>query len=284
MSKLLLACLLVLSALGLPTVARAAECTEITTPVYTISAPGHYCVGADLATNQTAIAINASHVDLDCRGYALRSTNANTSQNSYGVYIQGRTDVHVHDCHISGGFAAGIYAYQDNGFVNVNQNLGFHHNTISGTYWFGILAYGTDIDIHDNLIYHVGGRGSFAMGIRVGGSTNASEPRSFSVRDNTIRDVMSPVNNSYGIYANNSDRGTYTGNVITAPAFGSSMGDWGIKIAQGADNKITGNQVHGSNTHNAVGIDGVVASDACYGNHIRAYVPVLGCDDSLGNN
>jgi hypothetical protein len=283
MSKLLLSCLLLLAALGLSHAARAAECTEITTPVFTISAPGHYCVGADLVTAQTAIAINASHVDLDCRGYSLRSTNTSPTLNSYGVYLTGQSDVHVHHCHISGGFAAGIYAYQDNGFVNVNQNLDFHDNTISGTYWFGVLAYGTDIVVRDNYIYRIGGRGSFAMGIRVGGSIQNTEPRSFVVRDNVIRDVTSPVNNSYGIYANNSNNGTYSGNTITAPQFGSSMGDWGIKIAGGADNRITGNQVHGSSTHNAIGIEGVVSSDACYGNHIRAYVPVLGCDDSLGN-
>jgi hypothetical protein len=110
MTKLLLSCLVLLAGLGLANAARAAECTEITAVAQTISAPGHYCLGADLATGQTGITIAASHVDLDCRGYSLRSTNTNSAQNTYGVLIQNQSDVHVHHCHISGGHAAGIYA------------------------------------------------------------------------------------------------------------------------------------------------------------------------------
>jgi len=284
MTKVLLCCLLLLAGFGLSSSARAAECTEITTAAYTINAPGHYCLGADIASGQTGIMVNASHVDIDCRGYSLRSTNTNSTQNSYGIYLTAQTDVHVHHCHISGGYAAGIYAYQDNGFVNVNQNLSFHDNTISGTYWFGILAYGTDIDIRDNLIYRVGGRGSFAMGIRVGGSVQNGETRAFTVRGNTIRDVYSPVNNAYGIYANNSTNGSYLDNTVTLPQYGSAMGDWGIKLAQGGSNKITGNQVHGSGTVSSIGIEGTPSDDQCYGNFIRAHIAVVGCDATLGNN
>jgi hypothetical protein len=282
MTKLLLSCLLLLAGFGLSPTARAAECTEIIAVAQTISTPGHYCLGADLATGQTGITIAASHVDLDCRGYSLRSTNTNNAQNTYGVYIAGQTDVHVHHCHISGGHAAGIYAYQDNGLANVNQNLSFHDNTISGTYWFGILAYGTDIDIRDNLIYNIGGRASFAMGIRVGGSTLAGQGRSFMVRDNVVRNVVSPVNYGYGIYANNSDASSFVDNTITGTVGADTWSDFGIKVAAGAKNKLTGNQISGGRAGYDIGIN-APAADACYDNHIRADYKTQVCDNTLGN-
>jgi nitrous oxidase accessory protein NosD len=283
MSKLLLCCVLLLAGLGVSAPASATECSEITSAGLTIVTPGHYCLGADIASGLSGVTINASHVDLDCRGYSLRSTNTNNAQNTYGVYVANQSDVHVHHCHISGGYAAGIYAYQDNALANQNHNLSFHDNTISNTFWFGILAYGTSIDIRDNLIYDIGGRASFSMGIRVGGSTLADQKRAFMVRDNVLRDVVSTVNNSYGIYANNANASSFVGNTITGTTGeSSSFVETGIKVAAGASNKITGNQITGGGGDNDIGIQ-APAADACYDNHIRTFLYTSTCDNSLGN-
>jgi hypothetical protein len=287
MRHLLLACLLLLGGLALPTTSHAAECTEITSPYTQIAASGHYCLGNNLvvSTNsQAVISIAADDVDLDCRGYSIINQVEDGNGNGYGIHLQGRHNVHVSNCRIHGGFAAGIYAYQDNSWDNYNTNLSFTGNFISNTEWFGILAYGTDIEISGNRIYNIGGRNSFAMGIRVGGSVIPGVPRSFVVRDNVIRGVHSPVNNGYGIYANNANDSTFADNVITRTSAGASYTDLGIKIQSGGNNKITGNQLHGSGGGNSIGIVGA-ASDACFDNFIRAHnLATSSCDNSLGNH
>ena len=284
MNKFLLACALLLSCLALPRLAQATECTEITTAAFTITAPGHYCLGADIVSGQTGVTIGASHVDLDCRGYSLRSTNTNSAQNTFGVYVNTKVDVHVHHCHISGGYAIGIYAYQDNGLVNVNQNMSFEDNTISDAFWIGILAYGTGISIRDNRIHDIGGRASFAMGIRIGGSTLAGEPRFFVVDGNDISGVDSPGNNAYGIYANNSDGSVITDNAIAGMrTHNGSYDAVGVSLLLAENTRITGNTITGTPAVEDIGIV-APASNACFDNLIRAVsTPTLSCDATHGN-
>jgi len=285
MRHLLSACLLLLCSLALPSLSQAAECTEITNPYTQLGASGHYCLGANLAvttTSMNVISITANDVDFDCRGYSIVNNSTDPTSDAVGVHIYNHRNVHVRNCHIQGGFMAGIYAYQDNGQANLNRNLSFAGNTISGTTWFGILAYGTDIEIRDNLIYDVGGRASFAMGIRVGSSILAGQRRSFMVRDNVIRSVASPVNYGYGIYANNANASTFTGNTITDTRGDATWFGYGIKIAQGGNNMLLRNQIIGYGDGYAVGIF-APATDACYENHIRADYKTLSCDASLGN-
>jgi len=287
MRHLVLACFLLLCSLGLPSLARAAECTEITSPYTQIGASGHYCLGANLTvttSSMNVITIAANDVDLDCRGYSIINQLGDWIGDAHAIHMDSRENVHVRNCHIRGLFGAGIYAYQDNSYDNPSHSLSFTGNTIEGAQWFGILAYGTDIEISDNRIYDIGYRQSFAMGIRVGGTTIPGEPRSFVVRDNVIRGVHSPVNNAYGIYANNANDSTFAGNVISRTRAGASYTDLGIKVQAGGNNRITGNQVHGSGGANSIGIVGA-ASDACYDNFIRSYnLPTSSCDNSLGNN
>jgi len=104
------------------------------------------------------------------------------------------------------------------------------------------------------------------------------------VRDHVVRDVVSPVNNAYGIYANNANASAFTGNVIGGTdSVDDAYSDYGIRLAQGSDNRITGNQVHGSSNINAIGI-AATAGDACFDNYLRGNnTPTTGCDASLGN-
>jgi len=286
MRHLLLACLLLLSCLGLSSRANAAECTaEITNPSTQINAGGHYCLGANLVVNATSgnvISITAYDVDLDCRGYSIINQSTDPTGNAVGIYMDMRRNVHVHNCHVRGGFAIGIDMTQTNSDPNQNQDVSITNNTVSGATWIGILAYGTNLDIRDNVVYGIGGRASFAMGIRVGGSVLAGQTHVYNVEHNIVRDVVSPVNYGYGIYANNADASSFVDNKVTGTRGADTWSDFGIKVAVGGKNKLTGNQISGGRNGYDVGIY-AAAADACYDNHIRADYKTQVCDASLGN-
>jgi len=266
--------------------ARAAECTEIGTVNTTISSPGNYCLSANLSANATSgsfITIASGDVTLDCRGYSLHNSSVASTGNAYGISFNGLGNVQVRNCRIIGGFAAGIYAYQNNGNSNTNQNLSFVGNTVSGALWYGILAYGTDIEIRGNRIHHVGGRDSFAMGIRVGASTLQGEPRFYDVEDNIVSDVASPSNNGYGIYANNSTGSIFAGNRVVGTVSGPSYYRWAIRLTASTRNQIRDNHLVGTGSAWDVGVEGNSSTDACFDNFIRAETPAAGCSAFYGN-
>jgi len=286
MNKLLLALALLLSAAFLPSTARAAECIEIGAINTTISSPGSYCLSANLSANATSgnfITISSGDVVFDCRGYTLRNSNFAANGAAYGIFMSSVSNVHVRNCRIVGGFLAGIYAYQNNGNPNASQNLSFVGNTISGAFWYGILAYGTDIEIRDNRIYHIGGRDSFAMGIRVGASTQPGESRFYVVEHNTISDVVSPTNNGYGIYANNSIDSLYVDNRIAGTVSASGYSRWAMRVNGSARNQVRGNHLVGTGSVWDVGVETSSATDACFGNFIRADLPTFNCSTTYGN-
>jgi hypothetical protein len=285
MSKLLPTLLLLLACFLLPAQARAAECTEITTPGAVINAGGHYCLGANLVVNSTsgsAVSITAYDVDLDCRGYSIINQSTDPTGDAIGIYMQMRRNVHVHNCHVRGSFSIGIDLSETISDPNINQDISISDNSVSGATWIGILAYGTDIDIRDNLVYNIGGRASFAMGIRVGGSVVAGSKHSYNVQGNVVRDVVSPVNYGYGIYANIAEASSFVDNKITGTTGADTWSDFGIKVAAGSKNKLTGNQISGGRSGYDIGIN-APAADACYDNHIRADFKTMYCDNSLGN-
>jgi parallel beta-helix repeat protein len=286
MNKWLLAIVLTLSAALLPTLARAAACTEVGAIDASLNT-GNYCLSANLVANRTSgefIQIINNNVVLDCRGYALINTSTSTTGEAVGIRFSGLEHVTIRNCRIIGGFMAGIYAYQNNGSYNLNRDIEITGNTISGAKWYGILAYGTDITIRGNTVRDIGGRASFAMGIRVGGSALAGQPRFHVVADNTVANVTSPVNHAYGIYSNNSDSGRFTGNTIvrtTAVDTTSYLGQ-GIRVATGGDNQLADNHIVGSGKGNDIDIVGN-ADDACFHNFLRPTDSTLVCDATLGN-
>ena len=285
MRKLLLILTLLLSASLVPTAAQAAACTEITLPA-AISVPGSYCLGASASASISAgslLNINSSDVQLDCRGMTIHNTQTSANANTYGIYTSGHSNISIRNCRITGGWAAGIYAYQNNGLANTNGNLHITGNDINGAFWFGILAYGGDVEVTGNRVTDIGGRGSFAMGIRVGGSTLSGERRTHVVRGNVVANVRSPVNNAYGIYSNNSDDGAFVDNNVTGTKAASSWYAYAIRVASGSRNRIADNHVAGvKDDVFGVGIMGM-AQDACYHNYVRAEFLTLDCDAALGN-
>jgi len=286
MNKLLLACILLLAAV-LPSPSRAAECTEVTAINYIVAGPGAYCLGNALSANTTSgffVKIDADDVQLDCRGHSLHNANTSTNGNAYAIQLTNHRNVRIRNCLISGGFAAGIYVYQDNGMANQNSSIDISGNAVSGTYWYGIFAYGTGISIRDNRIDDIGGRASFAMGIRVGGSNVSGEPRFFVVDGNAISGVDSPGNNAYGIYANNADGSVITDNAIAGMrTHNGSYDAVGVSLLLAENTRITGNTITGTPAVEDIGIV-APASNACFDNLIRAVsTPTLSCDATHGN-
>lgn len=285
MARFLLPCAVLLSAATAPSMARA--CTEIAGTAAIIN-PGTYCMTANVTGNWGAgsfISIAVNDVVFDCRGHTLHNTSTAIAGNAYGIYLANKRNVHVRNCHITGGFAAGIYAYQDNGLANQNENLTFTGNTISGSFWYGILAYGTGITLRDNRIHGIGGRPGFAMGIRIGGSNLAGESRFFVVADNEISDVDSPGNNAYAIYGNNPQGSLIQDNAIFGTrVHNPSYDGFGVYVATGGErNRITGNTITGTTALEDIGIH-APSSNACFDNLIRAVSSaVLSCDATHGN-
>lgn len=288
MDKWLLACFLSLLALCATRPAASAECTEIIASDTIMASGARYCLGQSLVVNKTSgyvIQAGADGAELDCRGYSIINTNTNVNGNANAIEVLGHRNIRIRNCNITGGFAAGIYVYQDNGLENQNRNIDIEGNTIAGTYWYGIHAYGTGISIRNNRVRDIGGRGSFAMGIRIGGSILAGQWRHFVVEGNDVIDVESPGNNSYGIYGNNADASTIAGNIVhgvrtTAPAYYA----YAIYAGGAGTNKITGNTATGSSEGVDFGIYATNAANECYQNHVRFMsVAISNCDVSDGN-
>jgi nitrous oxidase accessory protein NosD len=288
MKRILPAFALLLFALAFPAMVRAQDCTAIGGVGTNIDTPGNYCMVGDLvgsATSGSFIGINADNVLVDCRGFQLRNTTTPTYSNAYAISINGHRNVQVRNCRVTGGFAAGIYAYQDNGQANLNKNLKLTDNDIAGTFWYGILAYGTDIEIRGNRITGIGGRASFAMGIRVGGSNVAGEGRYHVVRDNIVSGVRSDVNNAYGIYGNNPVGSVFEQNTITGPfALSQAYKSYGVYLFAGDTNKIRANHIVLLRVQsNTLGVYTSTSEDECYDNHIRGGTWLLNCQDAYGN-
>lgn len=95
----------------LPPAARADEtllCHRYITSVpYTISAPGHYCLGGDLRTAMSAgnaITVSADDVVLDLNGFTLDGTAAGTGTAANGIFTFDRRRVTVRNGSVRGFF------------------------------------------------------------------------------------------------------------------------------------------------------------------------------------
>jgi parallel beta-helix repeat protein len=203
---------MVLSAIALlfPAVANAG-CTEIRTP-YSIKAPGHYCVTAELTAPGNGISVNADNVDLDCGGYTIDGSSQVPATTSRGIVGYGRTNVVVHDCRIRG-FIEGIRL---TGTGNTVRD-----NVVIAPYARGIAVEGGDNTIEGNRVSGVGGSSNYswgAFGILAKGPS--------IIRDNMVSGVM-PTSGSgksgYGIYTSENDSG-----VVQRNAVRNVSGDGGV--------------------------------------------------------
>jgi hypothetical protein len=267
------------------TPALAQSCTAVTAVPATISASGKYCLARDFTINSTsakAITINANDVTLDCDGHTLKNLATADNGSSAGIYFSSRNGIVIRNCRILGGFTSGIIANQANTQPNRTYYVNIEHNYIAGPFFYGILAYGSALEISGNRIYDIGGQAnSDAFGIRVGGTT-AGGPRFHLVQDNLVAGTTSPTRSAYGIYSDNSLASIFIKNGVTASAGNASFGGFGLRIG-GFYNRISDNHVVGAGNANDVGIYSDDGTTSCYDNYIRAQLGTTNCDATLGN-
>jgi hypothetical protein len=282
MNKYVFASLATAAALAAPSVAFA--CTEISSFPATIGSPGNYCLTADNTTADSAehtIEINSHNVTLDCQGHTLTSTANSDAGTSAAVYALNKHDVTIRNCRIMGGYTAGIQLQQVNSGPNYNYYATISDNYIAGPYLYGILAYGSALEITGNHVYDIGGQvNTFAAGIRTGAGTGFAF---HVIKDNVVAGTNSPYNNSFGILSDKSIASLVTGNTVVAGGANASYRNYGIRFLSGGTNRVSGNHVIGSAQTNNTGIMSTDASTACYDNFIRSGVNTSKCSATLGN-
>lgn len=267
--------------------AFAQSCTDIASLPATIAQPGKYCLSKDFVLNSAtakAITIAANDVVLDCQGHTIRNSATSNAGTSEGIYAFGRNGLTVQNCRVLGGFANGISLIQDNAASNKSYYINIQNNYIAGPFNHGIRAFGSAIEIRNNRVYDIGGQlNTYAFGIRVAASTQASSPKFHLVHENVVAGINSPYNNAYGIYSENSIAGLFrmndvTGTTASNPGFRS----YAFRVG-GSVNTIADNHIVGSPLSNDTGILASSASSDCYDNNIRSPQPTTGCDASMGN-
>jgi len=283
---LALLALVLLSTAALP--AMAQSCTVISTLPATISTGGKYCLAQNFTVNSAAgasISINANDVTLDCQNYTIRNVSTSLTATSVAITATNRNMLRISNCRIVGGYRTGIQLFQNNSLANQSFYNAVEDNYIAGPLQYGILAYGSAIEVRHNKVYDIGGVDSVPVaGIRVGGSSTGG-PKFQVVEGNRIAGVASSNNNAYGILSDFSIASVFRENLSNAiysgaPAFRS----YGLRIMAGEANTITDNYLMGRGATNEIGIQTVNANSWCYDNQIRVSMnTTLGCDASYGN-
>lgn len=288
MQKPIVAALLAAASLHAPAVfAQVADCTEISSVPATISQPGKYCLKRDFTVNSTtikAISIAANDVELDCDGHTIRNLAASDNGSSEGIFGYGRSSVTIRGCKVQGGFTNGISLLQTNSSPNQTFYVTIENNFVAGAYWHGIRVFGSAIEIRNNRVFDVGGQlNTYAIGIRVAGSSIAGAPKFHTVHGNVVAGTSSPTNQAFGIYSENSLASLFWKNeVIGTTASNQGFRSYALRIG-GTVNSVRDNQIVGSPLANDTGVFASSASTDCYDNHIRSPQATTGCDASLGN-
>lgn len=183
-----------LAAAAAPAMAQSA-CTPITTLPATITTGGNYCLAQNFTVNTvagTSISINSNDVTLDCQNFTIRSTATSTTGTSIAIGATNRNMVKVKNCRIVGGFRTGIWLHQNNTVANQSYYNAVEDNYIAGPMMYGIVAYGSAIEVRHNKICDIGGQAnSLAAGVRIGGSNASGQFRLHVVEGNRIAGVYS---------------------------------------------------------------------------------------------
>jgi nitrous oxidase accessory protein NosD len=267
--------------------AQSSDCTPIESVPSTISQSGKYCLVQDFVINSAsvkAITLAANDITVDCQGHTIRNNATSATGSSEGIYAYGRSNLTVRNCRIQGGFTNGISLIQDNAKGNTSHYNTIENNFVGGPYWHGIRAYGSALEVKNNRIYDVGGQSNtYAMGLRLGGSTLTGAFRLHLVHENVIVGTNSPFSNAFGIYSDGSLASLIRMNMITGTtATNQSYRSYGVRLVAGTVNTINDNHIVGSPYANDIGIQ-TPTGNTCHDNTLRSATDTVGCDASLGN-
>ncbi len=147
-----------LPVLFLAAAAANAACVPVDTVPYTITQSGFYCLTKDLGVNGNAIAIAASHVDLDFQGHTLVDTSAQAP--STGVTFASTEsvagDVKVHNG-VLDGFLTGILLTKTDSNLETS-NLVVDNMTVQNSRLRGIAVFGSAVTVTNNRVYNTRNR------------------------------------------------------------------------------------------------------------------------------
>jgi hypothetical protein len=274
-----------LALLASPAAVFAQSCTQLTSVPVTITQPGKYCLANDFTINSTnakAITIASNDVTLDCDGHMLKNLATSNAGSSAGIVLSSRNNVTIQNCRIIGGFQNGIDATQVQTQPNKNFYIQIRDNYIAGPFWHGIRAYGSAIEVTGNKIYDIGGQlNSYAIGIRVGGST-ASNFKFHVVRDNYVVGTNSPYSAAYGIFSDGSLGSAFLDNGVAGTS--AAPGQVGVSMyIIGTFNRISDNHVTGTGAPSEIGLFSTDDTTSCFDNYLRVSNWTQNCDATLGN-
>lgn len=268
--------------------AQSSDCTPIESVPAAISSSGKYCLAGDMTLNITsgqAIRINADNVTIDCRGNSITNTAMVNNAASVGIFATSRANLTIKNCRIVGGFTDGIRVTQPMGELNSS----FYHRITDNyiTAWrYGILAFGSAIEILDNTIWDVGGQASgIVAGIRIGGASQSQNQ--FQIVDrNTVVGTGSSAASAHAILSDGSigalfRENTISGTISTAPGGRS----YGILVSSGSANTVRDNHILGRGQTNETGIQMPANTGSlCFHNRIGVNnQPIVNCNTGVGN-
>lgn len=160
----------------------AAQCTTISSLPYTISAPGQYCLAADLTTSaSTGISIGTSNVEVDCGSHSVVK-NAGNALGSQGIttnYVNNLSGITVKNCKVQGFDIA----------IRVKAtNIEIANNRLNQPKNRGIHASGNNVRIVGNKILDAfsDAGNNFQENITVDGLSWSSTAQVVRILDNTI--------------------------------------------------------------------------------------------------
>lgn len=272
--------------LASPAVAYAEDCNALPGVPVTISVPGKYCLASDYTINSTtarAITIASNDVTLDCRGHTLKNASTNNAGTSVGISLNSRSNVVIKNCRVLGGFQIGIDATQAQNLPNKNFNLLIQDNLITGAFWNGIRVQGSGIEISGNRLTDIGGQlNQYSIGIRVAGSTAASQTKVHIVRGNTVGNVYSPYSAAYAIFSDGSNESLFLDNTIVRTWAVAGKNVWGMYVI-GQLNRMSDNHITGLGAPTEGAIFGSDYTSSCFDNYLRTTTWTQGCDAAYGN-
>jgi hypothetical protein len=212
---------------------------------YTISAPGIYCLTANIVTNLAtgaAIMIAADDVVLDLNGWGLDNSAAGPSTFASGVYAGARQSVTVRNGTVRG-FLFGILLQDTSSGGYVIETIHADRN------WFvGLQAEGTGIVIRNNHVTTTGSstQTGYTFGFAYGISGFGAGPR---ILNNEVANTVGVSGGAgFGIDFCNASDGLAVANRIT-------QADTGLAYLCGSTGKFRDNITSGVTTPYAGGTD-----------------------------
>jgi len=244
----------------------------------TIAIPGTYCVTANLASNSslTFVTINTNNVTIDCNGHLMDASGAGLGNTSTGIYANTRSGTQVRNCTLKG-FKSAIWLIGSTGRGNVVED-----NVVDGSTYTGIIMNGDNSVARRNQVLNTGGSTVYATPYGI------YAYNSVDLIDNTVAGVTARAGgggSAYGIYTNNNQPATVSGNRVRGVVKDGAGTAYGIFIYGTGRQSARNNDVFGNGAAGSVGLYCSTISTHAQDNRIFGFATGIagGCVQDTGN-